>query len=85
MIYADARHTPGLSGHGRGMDLAPIIQHSILFAQPTAINQVGWKKKRSGVFLQHVERQKIPGGDREGEHRARVKARAIHFRMLSQN
>jgi hypothetical protein len=67
------------------MDLAPIIQHSILFAQPTAINQVGWKKKRSGVFLQHVERQKIPGGDREGEHRARVKARAIHFRMLSQN
>lgn len=50
MIYADARHTPGLSGHGGGMDLAPIIQHSILFAQPTAINQVGWKKKGVGYF-----------------------------------
>lgn len=60
---------------------------NIQFFLPSQQPSIKWggKKKRSGVFLQHVERQKIPGGDREGEHRARVKARAIHFRMLSQN
>lgn len=85
MIYADARHTPGLSGHGGGDGFGTNYSTFNSFCPANSHQSSGVEKKRSGVFLQHVERQKIPGGDREGEHRARVKARAIHFRMLSQN
>lgn len=83
MIYADARHTPCLSGHGAGGDGFGTNYSTFNSFCPANSHQSSGVEKRSGVFLQHVERQKIPGGDREWEHRARVKARAIHFWMLS--